>query len=71
MDQFVCLRSKANSFESKNNLESENKIKGISKSHSKHIEFEDFHNGLFGEKYQKECDNYIIRLLIMKCIFKK
>ena len=63
MDEFVCLRSKTNSSECKNNLESKNKIKGISKSQSKHIKFEDFYNCLFGGEYQKECDNYIIRSL--------
>ena len=35
IDEFVCLRSKACSFECKNNKEDKNKIKGISKSQSK------------------------------------
>ena len=61
IDEFVCLRSKAYSFKCKNNDENKNKIKGISKSQSKHIKFEEYYNCSFGKKYQKECDNYIIR----------
>ena len=63
IDEFVCLRSKAYSFRIKNNDENENKIKGISKSQSKHFKFEEYYNCLFGGEYQKECDNYIIRSL--------
>ena len=61
IDEFVCLRSKAYSFKCKINDEDKNKIKGISKSQSKHIKFEEYFNCLFGGDYQKECDNYIIR----------
>ena len=60
-DEFVCLRSKAYSFKCKYSIESKNKIKGISKSQSKHIKFEEYYNSLFGREYQKECNNYIIR----------
>ena len=63
IDEFVCLRSKAYSFQCKDIIESKNKIKGISKSQSKHIKFEEFYNCLFGGEYQKECENYIIRSL--------
>ena len=63
IDDFVCLRSKAYSFKCKNNDENKNKIKGISKSQSKHINFEEDYNCLFGRDHQKECDNYIIRSL--------
>ena len=28
---------------------------------SKHIKFEEYYNCLFGEEYQKECNNYILR----------
>ena len=42
IDEFVCLRSKAYSFECKDNIKSQNKIKGISKSQSKHIKFEEY-----------------------------
>ena len=61
IDEFVCLRSKAYSFKCKNNDENKNKVKGISKSQSKHIKFEEYYNCLFGKEYQKECNNYIIR----------
>ena len=63
IDQFVCSRSKAYSFKCKDNIESKNKIQGISKSQSKHIKFEEYYNCLFGGEYQKECDNYNIRSL--------
>ena len=61
IDEFVCLRSKAYSFKCKNDDENKNKIKGISKSQSKHIKFEECYNCLFGKEYQRECNNYIIR----------
>ena len=61
IDEFVCLRSKAYSFKCKDNKEDKNKIKGISKSQSKHIKFEEYYNCLFGKEYQRECNNYIIR----------
>ena len=60
IDEFVCLRSKAYSFKCTSNDENKNKIKGISKSQSEHIKFEEYYNCLFGGEYQKECDNYII-----------
>ena len=41
--------------------DSKTKLKGISKSQSKNIKFEEYYNCLFGGKYQQECDNYIIR----------
>ena len=53
IDEFVCLRSKAYSFECKIEDESKNKIKGISKSQSKHNKFEEYYNCLFGGEYQK------------------
>ena len=61
IDEFVCLRSKAYSFKCKNNDENKNKIKGISKSQSKHIKFEEYYSFLFGGDYQKECNIYIRR----------
>ena len=61
IDEFVCLRSTAYSFKCKDNNENKNKIKGISKTQSKHIKFEEYYNCLFGGDYQRECNNYIIR----------
>ena len=42
IDEFVCLRSKAYSFKSKIEDESKDKLKGVSKSQSKHIEIEEY-----------------------------
>ena len=61
VDEFVCLRSKAYSFKCNDKTESKNKVKGISKSRSKHIKFDEYYNCLFGGEYQRECNNYIIR----------
>ena len=58
IDEFVCLRSKMYSF--KCGEHSENKLKGISKSQSKHIKFKEYYNYLFGGKYE-ECNIYILR----------
>ena len=38
-----------------------NKLKGISKSQSKHIKNQDYKKRLDGEEYQRECNNYILR----------
>ena len=61
IDEFVCLRSKAYSFKCENEDENKNKMKGISKSQSKNIKFEEYYNCLLGGEYQRECNNYIIR----------
>ena len=59
IDEFVCLRSKMYAF--KCGDDSKNKLKGISKSQSKNIKFEEYKKCLDGEEYQRECNNYIIR----------
>ena len=71
IDEFVCLRSKAYSFKCKNNDENKNKLKGISKSQSKHIKFEEYYNCLFGGEYQRECNNYIIRSINHEMVLQK
>ena len=58
-DEFICLRSKMYAFRCGD--DSKNKLKGVSKSQSKNIKFEEYYNCLFVGKYQQECDNYIIR----------
>ena len=58
-DEFVCLRSKMYAF--KCGDDSKNKLKGISKSQSKNIKFEEYKKCLDGEEYQRECNIYIIR----------
>ena len=59
IDEFVCLRSKMYAF--KCGDDSKNKLKGVSKSQSKNIKFEEYKKCLDGEEYQRECNNYIIR----------
>ena len=61
IDEFVCLRSKAYSFKCNYEDESENKIKGISKSQSEHNKFEEYKKCLDGMAYQRQCNNYILR----------
>ena len=65
------MRSKAYSFKCKDNIEDKNKIKGISKSQSKHIKFEEYYNCLFGKEYQKEYNNYIIRSINHEMILQE
>ena len=59
IDEFVCLRIKMYAF--KCGDDSKNKLKGISKSQSKNINFEEYKKCLVGEEYQRECNNYIIK----------
>ena len=59
IDELVCLRSKMYSFLCRD--DSKNKLKGISKSQSKHIECEEYKKCLDGEEYQNECNKYILR----------
>ena len=57
IDEFICLRSKMYAFKCGN--DSTNKLKGISKSQSKLVKFEEYYNCLFDGEYQRECNNYI------------
>ena len=59
LDEFVCLRRKMYAFKSED--DSKNKLKGISKSQSKNFKFEEYKKCLDVEKYQSECNNYILR----------
>ena len=59
IDEFVCLRSKMYAFKCGDN--SKNKLKGVSKSQSKNLKFEEYKKCLDGEEYLRECDNYVIR----------
>ena len=69
IDEFVCLRSKMYAF--KCGDDSKNKLKGISKSQSKNIKFEEYKKCLDGEDYQQECDNYIIRTINHDMVLQK
>ena len=57
--EIICLRRKVYAF--KCGDDSKNKLKGISKSQSKPIKFEEYKKSLDGKEYQRECENYIIR----------
>ena len=61
IDEIVCLRSMAYSFKCNDNNENKKKMKGISKSQSKHIKFEEYKKCLDGEEYQKDCNNIVFR----------
>ena len=37
------------------------KLKGISKSHDKNINYDEYYSCSFGGDYQRECDIFIIR----------
>ena len=41
--------------------DNKNNLRGVSKSHSKHIQFEEYKNCLDGKKYQEDGENYILR----------
>ena len=69
IDEFICLRSKMYAF--KCGGDSKNKLKGISKSQSKNIKFEEYKKCLDGEDYQQECDNYIIRSINHEMVLQK
>ena len=59
VDEFIALRSKMYAFRCGD--DSKNRLKGISKSYSEKIKFEECYKCLFGGEYQQECDNFIIR----------
>ena len=58
IDEFIALRSKAYSF--RRNDRNTNNLKGISKSQSKNVKFEEYYSCLFRGEFQKQCDNYPI-----------
>ena len=59
IDEFICLRSKLYAF--KCGGDSKKKLKGISKSQSKNIKFDEYKKCLDGKDYQQECDSFNIR----------
>ena len=46
-------------------------LKGISKSQSKNLKFEEYYNCLFGRKYRQECDNYIIQSIFLEMYLQR
>ena len=69
IDEFVALRSKCYAFKCGDT--SKNILKGISKSQSKNIKFEEYKKCLDGEDYQQECDNYIIKSINHEMVLQK
>ena len=69
IDEFIALRSKCYAF--KCGDDNKNKLKGISKSYSRDIKFDQYKKCLDGENYQKECDNYILRSINHDMILQK
>ena len=59
IDEFLALRSKCYAF--KCGDKSKNKLKGISKPHSKNNKIDEYKKCLDGEKYQEECNKYFSR----------
>ena len=69
IDEFVCLRSKIYAF--KCGDDSKNKLKGISKSESKNIKFEEYKKRFCGKNFQSNLIIMFFVQLTMKCNFKK
>ena len=69
IDEFICLRSEMYAF--KCGDDSKNRLKGITKAHSKNIKFEEYKKCLEGVDYQQECDNYIIRSINHEMFLQK
>ena len=70
-DEFTCSRSKVYSFKGKNDDENKNKLKGVSKSQSKHIKFEEVKICLDGEENITECDTYNLRSVNQEMYLQK
>ena len=69
IEEFICLRSIIYAY--KCGDDSKNKLKGISKSQSKNIKFEEYKKCLDGEEYQRECNNYIIKSIIHQMVLRE
>ena len=61
IDEFIALRSKMYAFKCEDKIEDKNKLKGISRSQSKNIKFEEYKICLDGEELENECINYILK----------
>ena len=59
IDEFVALRSKMYAFRCGD--DTKNKLKGISKSQSRNIKFEEYKICLDGEESENICSNYILK----------
>ena len=61
IDEFIALRSKMYAFKCEDKIEDKNKLKGISKSQSKNIKFEEYKICLDGDELENEVINYILK----------
>ena len=59
IDEFIALRSKMYAFKCKDKEEDKNKLKGVSKSQSRNIKFEEYKICLDGDEFGNECINCI------------
>ena len=69
IDEFVTLRSKCYAYKCGDDCK--NILKGISKSYSRNIKFDEYYNCLFGREYLQECDNYILRSINHEMILQE
>ena len=69
IDEFVCLRSKMFAFKCGDS--SRNNLKGVSRSQSEKIKFEEYKRCSYGEDYQRECNNFIIRSNIHEMVLQE
>ena len=69
IDEFIAWRSKMYAFKCEDH--SMKKLKGISRLYSKNSKFDDYRKNLDGEEYPQECDDHLIRSIILKCIFNE
>ena len=68
-DEFICLRSKMYAFRCGDDCK--NKLKGISKSQSINIKFEDNYNCLFGQNLNENVIIILFHHLATECIFSE
>ena len=69
IDEFIALTSKMYALKCGDDIK--NELKGISKSQSRNLKFEEYKKCLHGEDYQQECDNYIIRSINHEMVLQK
>ena len=69
IDDFIALRSKCYAF--KYGDDSKNELKGVSKSESKHIKFEEYKVCLDGEKNENVCSNYILKSINLEMFMQE
>ena len=71
IDEFICLRSKAYSFRCNDDNENKNKLKGISKTQTKFINFEEYKICLDEEENINECDNFISKSINHEMVLQR